>query len=170
MIIKNNKGSCNIDSISTIEGEEKDPNGIYLDRCTKEGIPDLVELTKQIVNFIEYIGTNEMEKLEKEDNDKFCLHIETVFPEFTLKYMAIYKMLLDKENREDNLIKLLNLFKILRDVKAGSRNIDREFDTFKENLAQDYVYPKFGGKAEFEKKIKSRADKKTKRKTSKKRK
>lgn len=169
MIIKNDKGSCNINSITTIEGEERDPNGIYLDRCNKEGIPDLVELTKQIVKFIEYIGTEEIEKLEKEDNDKFCAQVEATFPDFTLKYMSIYKMLLDKENREENLVKLLNLFKILRDVKAGSRNIDREFDTFKENLAQDYVYPKFGGKTEFEKKIKARADKKQ-RKASKKKK
>lgn len=169
MIIKNDKGSCKIDSVSTIEGEERDPNGIYLDRCNKEGIPDLAELTKQILKFVEYIETDEMRKLENDNNTEFCSHIESAFPDFTLKYMSIYKMLLDRENREENLVKLLNLFKILRDVKAGTRDIDTEFDAFKENLAQDYVYPKFGGKTEFEKKIKTRAEKKQRKSSKKKR-
>ena len=168
MIIKNEKGSCNINNISTVEGDERDPNGIYLDRCNKEGIPDLAELTKQIVKFIEYIGTEEMEKLEQEDNLTFCTQVESTFPDFTLKYISIYKILLDKETREENLVKLLDLFQILRSVKAGTRNIDREFDTFKETLAKDYVYPKFGGKTEFEKKIKAQANKKQKKASRKK--
>lgn len=169
MIIKNDGGSCNIDNISTVDGNDRDPNGIYLDNYNKEGIPDLVNLTRDVVRFIEYIGTEEMEKMENEDELKFCAHLESTFPDFTLKYISIYKMLLDKKNREDNLIKLLNLFKILRDVQAGNRNIDSEFDNFKEDLAREYVYPKFGGKTEFEKKITARAAKKQ-RKEAKKRK
>ncbi len=139
--------------------DKKDPNGIYLDFDT-EGIPDLNNLTSEIVNFLEYVGSDEMVKLENLDPKNFELHLESKFENFTLKYMNVYKMLLNKNERECNLAKLLKLIDILKDVKNGNKNMEQEFGKFKESLAEEYVYPKFGGKDKFEKKIIKRAQKK----------
>lgn len=163
--LKDGNATYDISDINTVNANDaqRDPNGIYLD-FDREQIPDLNQLTIEVINFLEYIGTTEIEELEINDNEAFVKDIENKFPEFTLKYVTVYKMLLDKESREENLIKLLNLIEILKNVQSGNKNLESEFNNFKESLAEEYVYPKFGGKENFEKKIKERAEKKQRKK------
>ena len=39
----------------------------------------------------------------------------------------------------------------LKDVETGKSNVEKEFVKVREELAQEYLYPKFGGKKGFEK-------------------
>jgi len=162
--LKDGNTTYDIDDISTVNGmdAQKDPNGIYFD-FDEEQIPDLSDLTGQLIVFLEYIHTDEMEQLESKSKEEFIKHLEDKFSEFALKYITVFKMLIEKESREENIVKLLNLFEILKEVKSGKRNMEAEFNNFKESLAEEYVYPKFGGKKKFEQKIKKRALKKQKR-------
>ena len=165
MVILNNNDSFNIKDVKTVNANEamNDPNGIYLD-FDSNNIPDLCSLTNDIITFLEYIITPEMQKLENENKDAFSKHLENKFSDFTLNYITIYKMLLDKDKREENTMKLLNLIEILKEVKKGSKNMESEFDKFKETLNEEYIYSKFGGKENFEKKIKERSLKKRRKK------
>ena len=164
--IKDGNATFNIDDseLKTVrENEmERDPNGIYLDFET-ENIPDLNNLTNQIITFLEYINKSDMEKMEEEDPVAFKAHLENEFADFSLNYINVYNMLLNKNDRDDNIIKLMNLIEILREVKSGEKKMQDEFNKFKENLSEQFVYPKFGGKENFEKKIKKRAMKKQKK-------
>lgn len=162
--LKDGDNTFDIQDISTVNDQEaqRDPNGIYLN-FDNQAIPDLNKLTTEIINFLEYVNTDEAEKIEKDNFENYKRHLEGKFPDFTLNYINIYNMLLEKENREDNLVKLLNLFEILKDIKEGKKDIQEEFIRFKEAQASEYIYPKYGGKENFEKHIKQRALKKQKK-------
>ena len=111
-------------------------------------IPDLEKLTSQIKDFLLYLETEEIKSLE-EDKEKYIQALRDKFPEFSVQYYGIFNMLSDRTNLDFNIKKLMKLINVLKKVKSGERNIEKEFDRFKESLAEEYIYPKFGGKEEF---------------------
>jgi len=131
----------------------------------KFSIPNLVDLTNTVVEFITYINMPDMIDLHDSDFKAFETHLENKFEKFSLDYLSIFKMLLKKEGRDDNILKLFNIISTLKDVQAGVKNHETEFEKFKEQQAQEYIYSKYeGGKEEFEKKIIKKARKQNKKK------
>lgn len=148
--------------------EANDKNAIFLDDDTRpSNVGDLEKLTTELVGFITYINGEDMEKLAVSDYNAYIGHLEEKFDDFSLNYHSIFKMLTDKEsinNREENIQKLISLIEVLMEVKQGKRSMDKEFENFRETKAQEYVYPKFGGKEQFEETMKKRAKRKQRRK------
>ncbi len=140
-------------TVGTSEIPKEFPKGHIMINNEKESkIPDITNLTGQIIEFIEYIEKPEMKTFAKENNMMFKQHVESKFEDFTLDYYSIYKMLVEnEEKRAENLDKLFNMISRLKDVETGKSNVEREFMKVREELAQEYLYPKFGGKKEFEK-------------------
>jgi hypothetical protein len=131
----------------------------------KFSIPNLVELTNTIVEFITYINEPDMINLHDSDFKAFESHLENKFEKFSLDYLSIFKMLIKKDGREDNIMKLFNIISTLKDVKSGAKDHETEFEKFKEQQAQEYIYSKYqGGKEEFEKKLIKKAKKQNKKK------
>ena len=64
--------------------------------------------------------------------------------------MKIISLMIEQE-RYENLDELLNMFDTLKAVKSGKKDINKEAEKFGEKNKQKYVYPKFGGKDNFEK-------------------
>jgi hypothetical protein len=138
----------------TVENMPKNlPKGhIMMNNDRTGGMPDLVKLTGNIIEFIEYIETPSVKEMAKENKMTYKLHLENKFEEFTLDFYSIYKMLVDDEtNRNRNLEKLFNMIDKLKDVEAGKTNVEREFFKVREELAQEFLYPQFGGKEKFQK-------------------
>jgi hypothetical protein len=132
---------------------ETNPNAIYLDNknMNPADIHDLDNFVKQLVSLLEFIYTDEMVLLEETDNTKFIRDLETKFEDFVNKYYSIFKMLTsDKTTREDNIAKLLGLVELLKEVQTGKSDMNNSFEKYKETLAEDYIYPQYGGKAKFE--------------------
>ena len=122
------------------------------DENKESKIPDITNLTGQIIEFVEYIEQPEMKNLSKENNMKYRHHLENKFEDFSLEYYSIYKMLLDNEDkRAENLDKLFNMLTKLKNVEMGKSNVEKEFVKVRDELANEYLYPKFGGKQQFEK-------------------
>jgi len=122
------------------------------DENKESKIPDITNLTGQIIEFVEYIEQPEMKNLSKENNMKYRQHLETKFEDFSLEYYSIYKMLVDNEDkRAENLDKLFNMLTKLKNVEMGKSNVEKEFVKVRDELANEYLYPKFGGKQQFEK-------------------
>lgn len=139
----------------TAEEAMKDKSAIYIDQGKQEdGIPDLVKLTTELVSFLEYMNTADMEILAETDYDAFVKHLETKFDSFSLNYYTIFKLLTNKEerhNRDASVMKLLGMIQVLQSVQAGEANLEKESELFKESLAEQYIYPQFGGKVGFTK-------------------
>jgi hypothetical protein len=154
-------------SYTTEDEMKKDKSAIYLNPTMGEGMVDLVKLTTELVNFIEYINKPEMEELEKKDHDAFVRHLDSQFESFSLHYYSIFRMLTEKENinkREENITRLITLIETLKEVQEGKRNMEKTYDTFKESLNQEFIYSKYGGKDKFESHLKESNKKNTKKK------
>lgn len=116
-------------------------------------IPDLERLLDEVLKFLQYINTDEMQKMELADPNGFEQHLDAKFTFLSLDHYSIFKMLLDRENREDNVCKLIEVFTVLRRVKTGELDIGRADDEFREEMNEKYLYAKFGGKEQFEKEM-----------------
>lgn len=113
-------------------------------------IPNLEELLDTILEFIRYINTDEMQKLENIDQMAFERHLDSKFEKFSLRYYSIFKLLLDKENREDNLCRLIDMFKELKRIKMGLVDIHEANKQYHEELNNEFIYSKYGGKEQYE--------------------
>lgn len=152
------------DGYVTADQAKKDPNGIYLDdndmKLDPSNIRDMEKLTEQLAVFLEYICSEDIQKMEIDDNVEFVKHLQNKFEDFFINYTAIFKLLTDERNRpqrEENVSRLLNLIQLMVDIKKGNRDMDKEFDIYREDLNEEYIYPQFGGKENFEKEIARRA-------------
>lgn len=116
-------------------------------------IPDLTNLTKQIIDFLEYINTPDMQKMQDDESRAFELHLESKFPEFAENYYSTFKMLLNKKDRIKNVEKLMQMISTIKKVKDGQKSYDSAFEKIKEDLAEEYIYSKYGGKDNFEKQL-----------------
>jgi hypothetical protein len=133
-----------------------------------EEIPDLDALMDSIIEFLEYINTSEMQQLEEANPVAFENHLDLKFRSFSLKYYGIFKMLLDKKRRAENVNKLINLFSKLNKVKDGDMSMDKAYEEYTEGLNGEYIYPKYGGKDNFEQHIKKQHAEKQKKEQEKK--
>jgi hypothetical protein len=133
--------------------------GKYMAEAPEE-IPDVDKLIGYVISFLEYINTEEMQKLENDDPIAFEKHLDNKFSDFTLRYYTTFKLLLDKENRESNIARLLELFEKFKKVQTAEKTMDNAWDEYTEDLNTRYIYSKFGGKKNFEKGLLKKKNKK----------
>jgi hypothetical protein len=118
-----------------------------------KAIPDIEQLLDKILDFLNYINKEDMQKLEATDKIEFDKHLNDRFNDFSEKHYSIFKMLLDNENRATNVAKLFDMLSKLKQVKMGRLDIHQADKDFQEELNNKFLYPKFGGKEQFEKEI-----------------
>jgi hypothetical protein len=121
---------------------------------TPESMPDIEKLIDNVIIFLQYISTDEMEKMEEEDPVAFEKHLDVKFIDFTNRYYTVFKILLDKPNREKNVQKLLEVFEKFNKIKNGENTIDDAYQEYTEELNSEMIYPKCGGKENFIKEMK----------------
>jgi len=102
----------------------------------------------------------------KEMNEEiFEKYIENKFPDFSLWYPSILKLMF--ENTEANMDKLLNLIDALHKVQTKEKSMDEVYDTFLNNLHEEYFYKPAGGREKFENEIIRKHQKKLKKQNKK---
>ncbi len=133
---------------------------------TPDAIPDMNYLMTVVEQIIFFIETEEMQKLEKSNKEEFE---KMIYGKYNNDVpMKIIALLVD-ENRYENLEQLLDMFDVLSDIKNGKKDIQSEAEKFSEKQNQKYLYPKFGGKEQFEKLMKEQPVKNVPNKKKKKR-
>lgn len=142
------------------EEEMLKESGNEMPQMSPDAIPDLDKLTDRIIELIELSDTSEMIELEKNDKDAYEQFFSDEYLDIPL---GLVRLLLERENRDKNLKKTCEMIETLIRVKEGQADIDKEFETFNENLNQELVYPQFGGKEAFEKALINDAKKKSKK-------
>lgn len=134
-----------------------------------EAIPDVEQLLDHVISMLEYMDTDDMKNLEETDPDAFEKHLDAKFCNFTYRYYAVFKLLLDKQNRKENVARMINLFQKLNQIKNNETTMDDAYEEYTEGLNNKYIYPKFGGKANFVKSVNENKEKEAKEKKTKKR-
>lgn len=116
-------------------------------------IPDLDDLLVKIQTMLVEIDEQMVPGLSEEEKNavetQICQKYNNEIP------IKIINLMLeeDPQTRYDNLADLMDMFDRLRGVKEGRTEIVQAQQAFNEKLNEKYVYPKFGGKEAFEKKM-----------------
>lgn len=118
---------------------------------TPNAIPNIDEMLVNIDKLLDFIETPKLKKLEHSNNKEFERQIYTKFN--TILPITIINLLVEN-NRYEHLNRLLEMCNTLKKVKNGELNIHEEHAKFSENLNDEYLYPQFGGKENFEKEMK----------------
>lgn len=136
---------------------QANPNALTMnteEEMSAESIPDLEKLTNDILDFLKFTETDETKLLIKENYGAFQHKADELYPDIPY---SITKLLMDDtetaEDKSKNLVKLLEMLSQLSDIKKGNQDINKSFNSFREGLHEEFVYPKFGGKEEFERKL-----------------
>ena len=120
-----------------------------------DAIPDIKKLTADIFELLIYIDSPDMQKLKR---DCYGMYLNKIDEKYQDMPYSIIKLLSDEsDNRDDNIIKLLNILETMNSIKEKNKNLDSEYEKFRENLNEEYVYPEFGGKDKFEEKMKNKS-------------
>lgn len=109
-------------------------------------IPDLLELTNKILEFIDFYDKPEIKKLREENMGNYNYLVGEKFEKLP---PAMIKLLSDEENRASNLEKLMEMLSLLQSVKDGKNTFEKTENDFFEKRAEEYIYPKFGGRENF---------------------
>jgi len=107
------------------------------------------KLTNDIIEILEYLNKEEMKKLRKENIDIYKQHVMTKFESFD--YFSILKLFIDNDDVE--IEKLIEMIKVIDDINNKKISFEDANEQMKEKRASEYIYPQFGGKEAFEKKM-----------------
>jgi hypothetical protein len=111
-------------------------------------IPDMDILTRHVLEIIEYLEQEDvLEKCKKDD------HI--IMNELNNKYYKtvpypMLKLLMDFENREENVERILRILDTLVEAKQGKINLEDAEKNLTDEVNERYVYRKYGSKENFE--------------------
>lgn len=117
--------------------------------------PKTKEFLKELTSFMETLNTPEFIKLQ---NDKKFDEIENILSKkyqnlFDNNYSLVFSIIRNEIKDFDVLLKMVNV-KILLETNQISKEDANEY--IKEMINDIYVYPKFGGKSNFEQIIKAK--------------
>ena len=111
------------------------------------------KIADEVIEILEYLNTDKMKRLKKENIDIYKQHVMNKYENF--EYFSILKVLLSEDKMEIN--KLTDMMRMVDDINKGKRTYMDANEEVKEKRAEEYIYPKFGGKEKMEEKLKKRA-------------
>jgi hypothetical protein len=97
-------------------------------------IRDQVKIIQQLVN------TDLCDTLLREDKMKYLEHMKSVFPNFSEKYMSLFKKIIYKED----ITMLEPMLKNIDDLQNGTADEKDITANIGETLAEKYLYPVLG--------------------------
>jgi len=109
-------------------------------------IPDLTLLTTKILEFIEFEEKEETKKLKENNRGYYNNLIDT---NYTILTPTMVKLLSDINNRTENLEKMMDMIRLLRNIKEGRNTFENAENEFMEKRSEEYLYPIFGGREKF---------------------
>lgn len=142
-------------AMNVVSGNEigKEDNSVVLpeksEKPTLDAIPDLKVLTNNLYEIIEYLERDDIIELTREAD-----HI--VLNTLNNKYgddvpYSMLKILLDIDNREENVERFLDMIEMLKQAKRGEYDLEVAEKDFTDKINERYLYNKYGGREKFEK-------------------
>lgn len=124
------------------EGDLKNTDQVItmeeLDEYNKKiNIPDVTTITSEILQVLEYMGTDEMIQLREKNEDEHDIQIRSKFPLFYQDYYSIYKMILSGSD----ISYLFEMLRALDGVKRGKVDYDKVEKDIGDKLNNKYIIP-----------------------------
>lgn len=134
--------------VNSVPGHENTP--MKEPELNINAIPNIDELMETVLSVLTYMNTEQMQFMEQADNIGFERHLEEKYSAFHEKHYGIFKLLMDRENRAENVARLIEMFTILHEVKSGKKDLQEADKAYQEELNQKFIYPRFGSREAFE--------------------
>lgn len=146
-------------SMNNINEENREELRMQMD---PNAIPDLDAMLEHIQDLLADIETPVMQELEKADKKRFEMVLTHKYynedEKLGITSNKIINMFLAPE-RYDNLEIFLDMCEDMKKVKDGKVDIKEAHKTWCEKMNNKFLYSKFGGKEEFEQKMKDMQNK-----------
>jgi len=128
-------------------------NSASLDRgeLSLDAIPDLDKLTGYILEILQYLEDPSNRRLIETSEGNVRMMLNNRYAE-TVPY-GIITLLLDKENRYENVSRLMRMFEMMNNAKCGKKSLEEVEKEFTDEINHRYIYSKYGSKEEFEKEL-----------------
>ena len=110
-----------------INGKEiNEKDGMVLDfgqddEIIPEHLPDADEILDNVLLILEFMGTDEMKNLKKENDEVFLSTMEMKFEEFALRYYSVFRMVISGED----LSPLVEMLDVIKKMKLGCISVER---------------------------------------------
>lgn len=96
----------------------------------------VIDITNRIVEILEYMNTDYITQLRKQDQVLYERTIENQFPDFTEKYYSVLKLLMSG----DDITRLMEMLSQLEKVEKNEKSRDDVINQIREELNNEYVY------------------------------
>ena len=129
-----------------INGEDIGKDGVVLTEedmdkmytpLDKDELPDSSEIINQVAEIMEFMCTDEILKLKKEDSKSFEDMIKNKFDSFSERYPSIFDMVIKGENL-DNLLLMLQKIDMVKRDEVDMKQVEEDL---RDSLADQYVFP-----------------------------
>lgn len=119
----------------------------------EDGKPNLVDVDKMIGYITEILTECNKEEnlnLQRSNKEKYEQVMEEKFQDFALQYYSIFRKVISGESLDT----LFYFLEHITMIKQGETTLDNAEKKLGEELAEEHIYSKFGGKHNFEKAMK----------------
>ena len=152
-----------------LDGPDKVPPQFYDPNLKpdKNAIPNIEKLTSNVLELMNDLETPEyklllersygslLNKLYEKYDDEITNESGEKVPNPKYIPYKLVNILSDPdrstEEKHDDVLNMLEMFERLEKIKKSGADINEQFELFREGLKERHVYPKFGGKNNFEK-------------------
>lgn len=141
-------GDVKVDMVKANEMSEEERKAIFDREASIDAIPDLNVLTKNVYDILKYLDKTETKNLMKKNTSAVRMLLNDKYADSVP--LGIIDMLMEEENKEENIDRLLRIFESLKQAKLGKISLDNGLDNLTNEVNERYLYSKHGSKEDFE--------------------
>lgn len=132
---------------------KSDKNGINFGdyKMSLSAIPDLNKLTRDVLDIVIFLEDGEIDKLVVHNESDVKMIINNKYAD-TVPF-GIISLLVDRQNRAENVERLLRMFESMDRAKKGEKPLADVEKELYDDINTRYVYSKYGSKGAFEKEL-----------------
>lgn len=149
--------SANRIKVDMVDMQEamNDPNAEIIENseASIDAIPDLDELTANIIEILDYLEKPEVKKICKTNDSLIRMTLINKYADkMPLKFIDLF-MDKNEEHKQESIERTLKWIEVMAKVKAGEADLEKESQKLVDEVNQRYVYSKYGSKENFEKEL-----------------
>jgi hypothetical protein len=144
----NNKSindSIKVEMVTTDQMSDAERNSVFNREASVDAIPDIDVLTSHVYEILEYIKLSSTQKLMETNDCAVKMYLNNKYADTVP--LGIITILMEKDQWEEHIPRLLNMFDVLKSAKKGNLSLDDAQSIVANDVKQRYV----GSDADFEK-------------------
>jgi hypothetical protein len=151
-----------IDVVSPDQMTDEQRKAVFERESSVDAIPDLDVLTGHVYEILQYLEKPNVSKLLKTNESAIKMHLNSKYADTVP--LGIITILMDENNKIENVERLLRMFGQLRKAKAGEISLDDAERILTDEVNERYLYREYGSKAAFEAALMQEVQKEQKKK------